>query len=108
MGFIKSLKKFTLSEPAYKPLGGPVASWIFVIVLFLISVFVFLAVVVGNGYESIAIFSSNYTQTSFPWYERFRPAWLDIAPSWACQTSVIQRGQGLILNSSKLIPRCSD
>ena len=86
---------FTLAEPAYNSLEAPVASRIFVVLFIIISVLVFMAVEAGNGYESIALSSTNYTQTSFLWYEHF-PSWANIAPSWACQPSVIQRGQGLI------------
>jgi hypothetical protein len=92
--FLRYVKKFSLSEPAYNSFKAPLASRIFVVLFIAVLVFVFLAVEVGNGYESIAVFSPNYTQTSFLWYERFRP-FLHIAPSWTCQSSVIERGQGL-------------
>jgi len=95
MRFIQSVQNFSLEKSAYNSFKAPLPSRIFVALFIVISVFVFLAVVAGNGYESIAVFSSNYTQTSFLWYEHFGP-WLHIAPSWTCQGSVIQRGQGLI------------
>lgn len=94
MGFIQSVHKLSLEEPVYDSFKAPRASRIFAGLFIVISVFVFLAVEAGNGYESIAIFSSNYTQTSFLWYERFG-RWPYIAPSWTCQSSVIQCGQGL-------------
>jgi hypothetical protein len=96
MRLLRYVRKFSLSKPVYDSFKAPLASRIFVLLFIGVLVFVFLAVEVGNGYESIAVFSSNYTQTSFLWYERFRP-WVHIAPSWACQSSVIERGQGLTL-----------
>ena len=95
MRFSQSVKEFSLEKPAYNSFNAPLGSRIFVGLFVVISVFVFLAVEAGNGYESIAVFSPNFTQTSLLWYEHFGP-WLHIAPSWTCQSSVIQRGQGLI------------
>ena len=89
--------RLTLSKPVYHPFNvHPWASRIFVVLFVAISVFVSLAVVAGSGYDSNALFSTNYTQTTFLWYEgKFRP-WLDVPPSWTCQGSVLQHGQGLI------------
>jgi quinol-cytochrome oxidoreductase complex cytochrome b subunit len=91
MKFIERVKELRLQRPVHTDFPRR-ESRIFFALLIIVSVFVFLAVEVGNGYQSIAVFSPNYTQTSFLWYEHG----LHIAPSWTCQGAVIQRGQGLI------------
>jgi hypothetical protein len=60
------------------------------------SVLIFLIVEAANGYESVTVFSPNFKQTSFLWYEHIFGPVLDVPPSWKCQGSVLQRGQGLI------------
>jgi hypothetical protein len=92
---MRSVREFSLSEPSYDSFEAPLASRIFVAFFVALSIFVFLAVEAGNGYQSIAVFSPNYAQTSLLWYEHLRP-WLPISASWTCQGSVIERGQGLI------------
>ena len=84
-------RKF-LHQPVYEGFIVDWKSYIFVALFAAITLFVFLAVQVGNGYQSVAVSSQNYTQTSFLWYEHL----VHIAPSWNCQSSVIERGQGSI------------
>lgn len=92
---IQKVRYYSLSEPVYNSYGAVWASRIFWLLFIIVSVFVFLAVEVGNGYDSVATLSPNYAQTSSSlWYEN--SYFGSLLPSWTCQGSVIQRGQGLI------------